>query len=113
MSNEKEVRDYRKEKSLELIEKYKDLISKTFTVINRDILENEIKKADEGNENENEQKYLKKIKSRKQSLDEVVLMVDKIEELERHTKEEDDIGANETTVKITSNSHPSKRHARK
>jgi hypothetical protein len=75
-----QIKDYRKEKTLELIEKYKDLIDKTFSVADKDLLQDKIE--DDGDESQTEQKFLDAIKKRRIALDEVDLMLDKIEKLE-------------------------------
>lgn len=75
-----QIKDYRKEKTLELIEKYKDLIDKTFSVADKDLLQEKIE--DDGDESQTEQKFLDAIKKRRIALDEVDLMLDKIEKLE-------------------------------
>lgn len=86
MDDSNALKEYRKEQSLELINKYKDLIDKTFTVADKDLLQEKIDK--EGDDNETEQKYLEAIKKRRVALDEVDLMLDKIEKLERHVNPE-------------------------
>jgi hypothetical protein len=98
--------DYRKEKSEQLIEKYKDLIDKTFEVVDQDKLKYEIEKSD----SESEKKYLDKIKARRQALDEITVILDKIELLEKHSGE--DTGEGEETT-VTIKKHPTKRYANK
>lgn len=98
--------NYRQEKSIQLIEKYEDLIEKTFSVVEQDKLKYEIEEG-EGKEDA-ETKYLSKIKARKNALDEVVKMLDSIKEIEKHLPGSDE---EETTVTITK--HPTKRFANK
>ncbi len=86
-----EIKEYRKKQSLDLIEKYKDLISKTFTVVDKDLLQGKI--DSDVDENESEQKYLDAIKKRRIALDEVDLILDKIEKLERHTMPDEEVEA--------------------
>ena len=73
------TKDYRKKTSLELIDKYKDLIQKTFEVADKDLLQEEI---DNENENQKEQRLLEALKKRRVALDEVDIMLEKIEKLE-------------------------------
>lgn len=74
-----ETKKYSQTKTEELIENYKDLIDKTFEVTDKDLLQ---KRLDEESEEESEEKYLNAIKKRRVALDEVDLMLDKIEKLE-------------------------------
>ena len=74
------IKSYRKEKTLQLIDKYKDLIDKTFSVADKDLLQDKIEQ--DGDDSQTEQKYLEAIKKRRIALDEVDLMLDKIEKLE-------------------------------
>lgn len=85
-----EIEDYRKNKTIELIEKYKDLILKTFIVADKDLLQGKIE--EDANETQTEQAYLDAIKKRRVALDEVDLMLDKIEKLEQqiNPKSEDE-----------------------
>ncbi len=84
-ANEK-IKAYRKETTEELIENYKDLIKKTFEVTDKDLLQEKIDGADE---KETEQKYLDAIKKRRVALDEIDMMLDKIEKLEKIFSDED------------------------
>ena len=56
------TKEYRKKTSLELIDKYKDLIQKTFEVANKDLLQGEIDNEDE---NQKEQRLLEALKKKK------------------------------------------------
>lgn len=76
-----DIQVYRKDKSLKLITEYKDLIGKTFTIVEKDLLQETIDNEDE---KETEQRYLDAIKKRRIALDEVDLMLDKIEKLEKN-----------------------------
>lgn len=73
------TKEYRKKTSLELIDKYKDLIQKTFEVANKDLLQGEIDNEDE---NQKEQRLLEALKKRRIAFDEVDIMLEKIEKLE-------------------------------
>ena len=73
------TKKYRKKTSLELIDKYKDLIQKTFEVANKDLLQGEIDNEDE---NQKEQRLLEALKKRRIAFDEVDIMLEKIEKLE-------------------------------
>ena len=73
------TKEYRKKTSLELIDKYKDLIQKTFEVANKDLLQGEINNEDE---NQKEQRLLEALKKRRIAFDEVDIMLEKIEKLE-------------------------------
>ncbi len=73
------TKEYRKKTSLELIDKYKDLIQKTFEVANKDLLQGEIDNEDE---NQKEQRLLEALKKRRVAFDEVDIMLEKIEKLE-------------------------------
>lgn len=86
MDDSNALKEYRKVNSLKLINEYRDLIEKTFTVVDKDLLQDKIDKK--GDDNETEQKYLEAIKKRRVALDEVDLMLDKIEKLERHVNPE-------------------------
>jgi|GEM_PF-1515167 len=112
MQDGNEVKKYRKEKTLELVEKYKDLIDKTFEILDKDLLQNKIDSADSGNEGgkETEEKYLESIKKRRMSLDEVDVMLDKIEKLEGTLFNNNQDG---DEIQTTTSSNPTKRFARK
>jgi len=71
--------NYSKETTEELIDKYKDLIKKTFEVTDKDLLQ---EKIDAENSEESEEKYLNAIKKRRVALDEVDGMLEKIIKLE-------------------------------
>lgn len=73
------TKEYREKTSLELIENYKDLIKKTFEVTDKDLLQ---EKIDSEDNKETEQKYLDAIKKRRIALDEVDIMLEKIEKIE-------------------------------
>ena len=73
------TKEYRKKTSLELIDKYKDLIQKTFEVANKDLLQGEIDNEDD---NQKEQRLLEALKKRRVAFDEVDIMLEKIEKLE-------------------------------
>lgn len=83
MNDSEKTRDYRKSITVKLIDKYKDLISKTFEVTDVDLLQEVIEDA-EYNEKQKEEFLLNAIKKRKNSLDEVDNLLDKIEKLEKN-----------------------------
>lgn len=64
----------------ELIDNYKDLIRKTFEVTDKDLLQ---EKIDNETSEESEEKYLNAIKKRRIALDEVDVMLDKVEKLQQ------------------------------
>lgn len=107
MTEGNEVQKYRKEKTLELVDKYKDLIEKTFEVLDKDLLQEKINHEDD---KASEEKYLESIKKRRVSLDEVDLMLDKIEKLERALLDSDSAEIN-PTPQVSVN--PTKRFAKK
>lgn len=82
MKTELDVKKYRQEKTLNLIEKYKSLIDETFEVFE----ENKTIEEEEGNE-EAEDKKLNRIKKRSSALEQVDDFLNKIESLEHHLKE--------------------------
>jgi len=84
MSEEINLREYRKNKTQKLFEAYKDLIEKTFEVVDKDLLQEQIDGEDE---KATEQRFLDSIKKRRVSLDEVDIMLDKIEKLEKVLKD--------------------------
>ena len=73
------TKEYRKKTSLELIDKYKDLIQKTFEIADKDLLQDEI---DNENQNQKEQRLLESLKKRRIAFDEVDIMLEKIEKIE-------------------------------
>lgn len=90
MDKSLEIKKYRQDKTVELIESYKDLIKKTFEVVDKDLLQEKI--DDKVDAKQSEQNFLDAIKKRRSSLDEVDLMLDKIEKLEKVLTDEDDNG---------------------
>ena len=84
-----EIRKYRKETTEYLIKSYRDLIKKTFEIIDKDLLQTKIDGEDE---KDTEQRFLDAIKKRRLALDEVDLMLDKIEKLERTLDDEGEEG---------------------
>lgn len=88
MIDNTEVKEYRKEKSMKLFSAYKDLIEKTFEVIDKDLLQEKI--DDDEDEKQSEQRFLDAIQKRRKALDEVDVMLDKVEKLERGLKSDDD-----------------------
>lgn len=99
------TKEYRKKTSLELIDNYKDLIEKTFTVTDKDLLQD---KLNSESDKETEQKFLDAIKRRRVALDEIDLMLEKIEKLE--------ISINAIDGKVdeeNSETNPNNKHIRK
>ena len=99
------TKEYRKQTSLELIDNYKDLIEKTFTVTDKDLLQD---KLNSESDKETEQKFLDAIKRRRVALDEIDLMLEKIEKLE--------ISINAIDGKVdeeNSETNPNNKHIRK
>lgn len=63
----------------ELIEKYKNVIEKTFDITDKDLLQTDIDNEDE---KQKEQRLLDALKKRRTALDEVDIILEKIEKLE-------------------------------
>lgn len=114
MKDSKVTRDYRKEITIKLIDKYKDLIAKTFEVTDVDLLQEVIEDA-EHNEKQKEEALLNAIKKRKTSLDEVDSLLDKIEKLEKNLIDIEK-GVQENNGQATeddASTNPNKKHIRK
>lgn len=75
-----DVKDYKQKKTEDLIGHYQDLIDKTLEVADRDLLQ---EKIDEANEKDGEEKLLNAIKRRRIALDEVGVMLEKVDELDK------------------------------
>lgn len=86
MSTGKE-KTYSEETTETLIDNYKDLIKKTFEVTDKDLLQ---EKIDAESEEESEEKYLNAIKKRRIALDEVDIMLEKIDKLENKINNTDE-----------------------
>ena len=99
------TKEYRKKTSLELIDNYKDLIEKTFTVTDKDLLQ---LKIDSESDKETEQKFLDAIKRRRVALDEINLMLENIEKLEVSINAIDGKVEDENTE-----TNPNNKHIRK
>ena len=82
-------------------------IDKTFSVADKDLLQDKI--DDETDETQSEQKYLEAIKKRRVALDEVDLMLDKIEKLESHINPE----AEKKEAEEKTKQNPTKRYAKR
>lgn len=74
-----ELREYVEKTTLELIEKYKNVIEKTFAIADKDLLGEVIDGEDE---KDTERRMLEDLKKRRVSLDEVDLILEKIAKLE-------------------------------
>jgi len=88
MDKGEEIKKYVTATSDELIDNYKDLIKKTFAVTDKDLLQDKIDSQDE----ESEEKFLNAIKKRRVALDEVDLMLEKIDRLQKRLATEEDGG---------------------
>ena len=112
MKNDVDVKEYRKEKTLNLIKKYKSLIDDVFKIFD----ENKQEDSGEDDKEETEQKKLEKIKKRSIALDQVDLFLTKIESLEHHVKESKESDKDSSTeVKKEEKEgflHPTKKRAR-
>lgn len=112
MNEAEKSKQYKIKETQYLIDQYKGVISKIKTVIDKDILENEINKSDT-DETQNEKKYLDKITTRRKSLDEIKLCIIEVDNLDRNLEtylETKETGGNE--VKKTPK-NPIKQHAKK
>lgn len=87
------TKEYIDNTTSELINNYKDLIKKTFEVTDKDLLQEKIDSEDDG---ATEDKYLNAIKKRRVALDEVDLMLDKIDKLETRLIKKDESGNSES-----------------
>ncbi len=83
-------RIYIEETTESLIEKYKDVIEKTFQITDKDLLQDEIENEDQ---NQKEARLLESLKKRRVSLDEVDIILDKIDKLERRLNPNNEAGA--------------------
>ena len=75
-----ESRKYLEDTTYELIQKYKNVIEKTFEITDKDLLQDEIDNEDE---NQKETRLLDALKKRRVSLDEVDIILEKIDKLEK------------------------------
>jgi hypothetical protein len=73
-------RVYLEDTSVKLIDKYRDVIEKTFEICDKDLLQDEIDGEDE---NQKESRLLDALKKRRLSLDEVDIMLEKIDKIEQ------------------------------
>ncbi len=113
MENELDIKEYRKKKTLELIDKYMGLIDNVFQIFDDN---KEIEVDDEKDDKVSmEQKKLDKIKKRSAALEQVDVFLDKIASLEHHFAENKEPGQNQplTTVKkMEGYTHPTKARAK-
>lgn len=103
-----DIKKYRIETTTKLVDKYRDLIDKIFTIAEKDLLDSEIKNA---KDKDSEKKYLDKIKHREQALDQIQGILQKVETLERSIEEkegDDDLPKKENDKNL----HPTKRRSR-
>jgi len=82
-----ESRVYLETTTLELIEKYKNVIEKTFEITDKDLLQDEIDNEDK---EQKEARLLDALKKRRISLDEVDIILDKIDKLEKRLAPENE-----------------------
>lgn len=82
-------RIYLEETSLKLIENYKDVIEKTFDISEKDLLQGEI---DDEDEKQKESRLLDALKKRRLALDEVDIILEKIEKIEQRLNPDLDNG---------------------
>ena len=113
MKNDIDVKKFRKEKTISLIEKYKGLIDNVFEIFDNNKCDSEDEEKDVS-----EQKKLERIKKRSTALEQVDVFLDRIEKLEHHLKEDEEERTDENGQKIPDTStrqgyvHPTKRNAK-
>lgn len=115
METEIDVKEYRKKKTLELIEKYKNLIDDVFNIFNEDVSIKEDSDDKDDGKQPTEQKKLEKIKKRSGALEQVEVFLNKIENLEHHLKESNSAKEGEPPNNKESDNgftHPTKANAR-
>lgn len=112
--DEKEVVEYRKNQALSIIAQYKDLMDKYDKVFEIDILEEELSKAqdadDEKAKKDTEAKYLQMLDKRADALSKKEVILEKIFNLEKYLTENEEGAVDEKVKSLTQ--HPSKRHSR-
>ncbi len=91
-----ESRVYLEETSVKLIDKYRDVIEKTFEICDKDLLKDEISGEDE---NQKESRLLDALKKRRLSLDEVDIMLEKIDKIEQRICPSEEEEANNSEPK--------------
>lgn len=110
MKTDTDLRNYRKEKSLSLVAKYKSLIEDVFDIFEK----NQDDESDD--KKETEQKKLDRIKKRSVALDQVNEFLNKIESLEHHLKEVEEINKSGTGAQPVEEQkhfkHPTKARAK-
>ena len=117
MSKVVEVQQYRDKQTLKLIEGHKDIINKTWKVLEKDVLDAEIENAGD-RKNATESLFWDKLAKRRKGLNEVESSLEKIEKLERTLSDYNPIIPTATTtngapVKETPQLvHPSLKHKR-
>lgn len=87
--------EYIEETSLKLIDKYKDVIEKTFEISDKDLLQEEI---DDEDEKQKEGRLLDALKKRRLALDEVDIILEKIEKIEKRLNLTEETPNQEQTV---------------
>jgi hypothetical protein len=115
MKDLKEVQAYRDKQVLKLIEAHKDIIAKTWKIIDEDVLEGEIDKGSD-RKNASESLFWEKLSRRRKGLNEVETSLDKIEKLEKTLSDykapEDGSTPGAEKDQLNGRVHPSKRHAK-
>lgn len=104
-----DLKNYRKEQTVSLVEKYKSLIDDVFKIFDENV---EDENGDD--KKETEQKKLERIKKRSVALDQVNEFLDKIESLEHHLKESVQSENTENTKlkELKGYTHPTKARAK-
>ena len=114
MKETEKVQKYRDDQVLQLIEAHKDIIAKTWKLIEQDVLEVELDKAGE-RKNSSESQFWEKLNKRRKGLDAVETSLEKIEKLEKTLSDYKEKPAGAEPGNPEPNGvmvHPSKRHAK-
>tara|TARA_B100001146_G_C16187775_1_gene437653 strand:- start:676 stop:1014 length:339 start_codon:yes stop_codon:yes gene_type:complete len=93
MKTEIDVKKYRKDQTIKLIEKYKSLIDDVF-----EVFEDNVPEIEEDEKEDSEEKKLNRIKKRSAALEHVDGFLLKIENLEHHLKEAEENSDDETVT---------------
>ena len=98
--------NYREETTDKVLDKYRDLVDKIFTVIDMDKLDAEIKNAED--DEEGEARLLTKVNNRKKALDRIEDCLERIGRLEKLQNQD-----NEEPGNTKESLHPTKRFAKR
>lgn len=115
MQTEIDVKEYRKKKTLELVDKYKSLIEDVFRIFNDDKGSRDDDDEKDDGKQTTEQKKLEKIKKRSAALEQVEVFLNKIENLEHHLRESNNEKSEDSSkgnVPENGFTHPTKANAR-